>query len=213
MIGIYDYTVILTYLSVWFTVSGLWFAFNHNPFFAVICLMLSGLCDGFDGKVARSKKDRDAKAINYGIQIDSLADMMAYGILPVAIGYAVGMNKWYYLPIAAIYTLAALIRLAHFNVNEEEVVRAKKERHKTFIGLPTTSVSLILPFVFAFHGWVGPYFASIYAGALLVIAILFVVKLRFVDKPDLKKLFMWIVLGIIELIIMVVLFKLWKHTR
>ena len=98
MIGIYDYTVILTYLSVCFTVSGLWFAFNEHPFFAVLCLMASGLCDSFDGKVARTKKNRTENEVNFGIQIDSLADLMAYGLLPVAIGYAIGMNEWYYLP-------------------------------------------------------------------------------------------------------------------
>ena len=212
MIGIYDYTVILTYLSVASTITGLWLAFNGRPFWAILCLMFCGFCDGFDGKIARTKK-RTQKAINFGIQIDSLADMMAYGILPVAIGFGTGINQWYYLPIGIIFTLGALIRLAHFNVNEEEIAKTKAERSKTFIGMPTTSVALILPIIFALKNWVGIYFPLLYTTSLLIIAILFVIRLRFVDKPDTKKLIQWILIGILELVILIIVFRLWQATR
>ena len=58
MIGIYDYTVILTYLSVCSAITGIFFSFNGYTFYAVICLMLSGLFDMFDGKVARTKRNQ-----------------------------------------------------------------------------------------------------------------------------------------------------------
>ena len=212
MIGIYDYTVILTYLSVCSTVIGMFVAFNGRPLLAVVCLMVSGLCDGFDGKVARTKK-RDAEAIGFGIQIDSLADVMAYGILPVVIGYAIGMDKWYYLPVACLFVLGALIRLAHFNVHEEELAKTKGGRTKTFIGLPTTSVALILPVVYSVKVFCGETFPIVYAGALLTIAFLFVAKVSFINKPDWKRLIMYIVLGFLELVAIMVLFKLWTATR
>jgi len=212
MVGIYDYTVILTYMSVASAISGIGFAFNDRPFLAILCLMLSGLFDMYDGKVARTKK-RDQQAINFGIQIDSLADILAFGVLPVAIGYSIGMNTWYYLPIGVIFVLAALIRLAHFNVLEEEIAKTKEGRSTSFIGLPTTSVALILPVVFAARGWCGIYFPAIYAASLLVIAVLFVLKLRFVNKPDTKRMIMMIFLGLLEIIMIMVLFKLWKATR
>ena len=204
MIGIYDYTVILTYLSVASTVTGTFIAFHgYNPIWAVLCLMFSGLCDSFDGKIARTKKKRSAKAASFGIQIDSLADLISYGILPVAIGYSIGMDKWYYLPVAFIFVLAALIRLAHFNVNEEEIKAKGKKKAISFIGLPTTSVCLILPIIYAFRSLSEGFFPVVWAGALLVIAALFVIKLEFVDKPDMKKLIRWIILGIIELTIII----------
>lgn len=200
MIGIYDYTVILTYLSVCSAITGIFFSFNGYTFYAVICLMLSGLFDMFDGKVARTKK-RNQKEINFGIQIDSLADILAFGILPVCIGYSIGLNKWYYLPICFIFILGALIRLAHFNVNEEEIAMTKEGRSMSFIGLPTTSVALILPFIYALKKIIDVNFAYIYAGALFIIGFLFVLKANFIRKPDNKKMILFIIIGILELIL------------
>ena len=50
--------------------------------------MFSGLCDAYDGKVARMKKVRTEEEKAFGIQIDSLADMVAFGVLPACIGAA-----------------------------------------------------------------------------------------------------------------------------
>lgn len=212
MIGIYNYTVILTYLSVCSAVLGTFFAFSGNSLGAVICLMLSGLFDMFDGKVARTKK-REQSEINYGIQIDSLADMIAFGILPVAIGFSVGLTKWYYLPIAFIFSLGALIRLAHFNVNEEIIAKTEKKRSMSFVGLPTTSVALIIPFVYYLKHFVGTLFPYVYAGSLLIIGILFVLNAKFVKKPDNKTMFSFILIGIAELILIVLGYKLWNLLR
>lgn len=211
MIGIYDYTVILTYLSLCSSVTGIILAFNGNTFLALICLMTSGLLDMFDGRVARTKK-RTQKEVNYGIQIDSLADLIAFGVLPVCIGYSVGMKSLYYLPIYFIISLGALIRLAHFNVNEEEVVKTAKGRSTAFRGLPTTSVALIIPVVYMFKAWTNNYFQYIYAGALLIIGLLFVLDKSFIKKPSNKTMYLFIVIGIIEVAIILGI-KTWLHTR
>ena len=50
-IGFYDYTVILTYLGVLSTVIGMCFAVSQDYLYAIICLLISGLCDMFDGTV------------------------------------------------------------------------------------------------------------------------------------------------------------------
>lgn len=211
MIGIYDYTVILTYLSLCSSVTGIILAFNGNTFLALICLMTSGLLDMFDGRVARTKK-RTQKEVNYGIQIDSLADIIAFGILPVCIGYSIGMKSLYYLPIYFIISLGALIRLAHFNVNEEEVAKTAKGRSTSFRGLPTTSVALIIPVVYMFKAWTNNYFQYIYAGALLIIGLLFVLDKSFIKKPSNKTMYLFIVIGIIEVAIILGI-KTWLHTR
>lgn len=56
MLGFYDYTVILTYLSLAASITGMFFAFSGHLHLAITCLALSGLLDTFDGKVARTKK-------------------------------------------------------------------------------------------------------------------------------------------------------------
>ena len=133
MIGVYDYTVILTYLSLISGVLGFIITVTGvgHPDIGIFFLMVSGIMDAFDGKVARTKKNRTEMAVNFGIQIDSLADLICFGILPVSIGLAqlrisgifteIVRRRDYegrysvliiFLVIALFYVLAALIRLA-----------------------------------------------------------------------------------------------------
>ena len=90
MIGFYDYTVILTYLSILSGTTGIILCLNGvgHPYLGMFFLLFSGLCDTFDGKVARSKKDRTEQMKKFGIQIDSLSDLIAFGVLPACIGIA-----------------------------------------------------------------------------------------------------------------------------
>ena len=143
MIGFYDYTVILTYLSLLSGTTGIMLCLNGvgHPYLGMFFLLFSGLCDTFDGKVARSKKNRTEQMKKFGIQIDSLSDLVAFGVLPACIGisllrYAIhipGLSGFtcyilsnYQKPatyiltfVAVLYVLAAMIRLAYFNVMEE----------------------------------------------------------------------------------------------
>src|SRR5574344_1553992 len=114
MIGYYDYTVILTYLSVCSGITGMAFAFTHHPFLAIVCLMVSGLCDMFDGKVARTKK-RDQKRIQYGIQIDSLADIISFGVLPIIIGLSIGMTNPMIMPEMCFQNSSLLMTVVSIN--------------------------------------------------------------------------------------------------
>ena len=89
MIGFYNYTVILTYLSLAFAMVGIHLSFNGLYQWAFICLIMCGICDTFDGMVARSKKDRTEEEKRFGIQIDSLCDLISFGEFPAILGYNV----------------------------------------------------------------------------------------------------------------------------
>lgn len=56
MIGFYDYTVVVTYISLVSSILGMFCAIDGRLTLAVSCLAFSGLCDMFDGKIARTKK-------------------------------------------------------------------------------------------------------------------------------------------------------------
>lgn len=58
MIGIYDYTVILTYVNLVFGVMGIFMSFSGNPLHSLLLLSLAGICDMFDGTVSKTKKNR-----------------------------------------------------------------------------------------------------------------------------------------------------------
>ena len=85
MLGIYDYTVVLTYVSLMVSIGGMMLSVNGHLNLAVLCLAISGLCDMFDGKIARTKKDRTEEEKCFGIQIDSLCDIVCFGVGPAII--------------------------------------------------------------------------------------------------------------------------------
>lgn len=147
-IGYYNYTVILTYLSLISGVAGMVFALNGKLTIAMGCLGLSGICDMFDGAVARSKKNRTEDEKNFGIQLDSLCDVVCFGIFPGVLLYFCGVNSLPGIALLAFYALCAVIRLAFFNVLETKRQRTEGGCAKFYRGLPVTNAAIILPAVY-----------------------------------------------------------------
>lgn len=144
-VGFWHYGVILTYLSVAAAVTGMVLSTLISPFWGVVCLFVSGLCDAFDGVVAKTRKNRTIEDRKFGEQIDSLSDIVAFGVAPVMIGYNAGMREWYYIPVFVIFVLCALVRLAYYNVTEEERIANGGGKRTSFEGLPVTNVAVGLP--------------------------------------------------------------------
>lgn len=156
LIGIYDYTVVLTYISFASAISGIFCAVTMHLNWAIFSLAFSGLCDMFDGKIARTKKDRTEEGKSFGIQIDSLCDVVCFGVLPIVICYKMGMNQIYGMAILVLYGLAGVIRLGYFNVMEAKRQSETDEARKYYQGLPITSMAIALPLLFV----VSPLFPS-----------------------------------------------------
>ena len=57
LIGFYNYTVVLTYIGMWIGFLGVMLAIKDRYVGSLICLMLAGVCDMFDGTIASTKKD------------------------------------------------------------------------------------------------------------------------------------------------------------
>lgn len=207
MIGFYDYTVLLTYMGFISGIVGITLAINGHIFPAIFCLMFSGLCDMFDGRVARTKKKRTAEERHFGIQLDSLSDLVCFGVLPSIIGYSLALKDTflpfdyrYLLPIVAFFPLAALIRLAYFNVLE--ITRNSNTPVKVYTGLPVTSSALIFPFLYIFREYIGKYFPIAYAAVMLIVGILFITKIK-IKKPGLKTMIFLILIGVIEIMFII----------
>lgn len=143
MIGVYDYTVIATYLSLLLGLGGLYSAAQNEPLDAMLCLMLAGLLDAFDGRIARTKKDRTEQEKRFGIQIDSLNDLVCFGVLPAAIGWSMDCDRLWFLATMSFFALCALIRLAYFNVTEEERQDRTSEHRAYYLGVPCSRRSSI----------------------------------------------------------------------
>ena len=201
MIGYYNYTVILTYMGLISGLLGIFASIEGHPIFALGTLMFAGFCDMFDGLVARTKKDRTDKEKKFGIQLDSLADFVCYGILPVVIVYTTGVKEWYALIAYAIFSLAALIRLAYFNVMEDERQEQTTEARKSYEGLPVTSVALILPLLFPIISRFETAASILFTALFLVIAFFFIYKFK-VPKFKLKGMSVLVAIGIVIYVLM-----------
>lgn len=223
MIGVFDYTVILTYLSLLSAGTGIVVSLSGNghPYWGVFFLLLCGLFDAFDGKVARTKRNRTKMECDFGIQIDSLSDLVAFGVLPVCVGVALlrssflqrhpfGESPWnailfgVLIAVLLLYLLAALIRLAYYNVTEEERQRTEGGARKYFVGLPVTSSALIFPTVMLFHYILkADIFSLIYVGIALITGVAFVSKIQ-VQKPGTRGVMVMVVIGFAEFAALVV---------
>ena len=136
MIGVYNYSVILTYLGVGLSLFGITQALSGNFDIAILCLALAGACDTFDGKVARSMKNRTEEQIIFGIQIDSLCDAICFGVTPAIIAYSLGLNSTFGIIVEIVFVLCGVIRLAYFNVLEElKHLHPEKSESKCYHGL------------------------------------------------------------------------------
>lgn len=210
MIGFYDYTVVLTYIGFASGVSGMFCAVMKHIRLAVFFLACSGLCDMFDGKIARTKKNRTEDEKNFGIQIDSLCDMVCFGILPIIICFELGMVRIYSMIILVLYALAGLIRLAYFNVMEAKRQSETDENRKYYRGLPITSMAIALPILFV----VMPLFYDRNAFGVVLHVVVALVGILFVTdfklrKPTVKELILIVAAVAVSVIIIVFLWRNW----
>ena len=182
MLGFYDYTVVLTYISLAVSVFGMTRALEGDFKVAILCLALSGLCDMFDGKIARTKKNRTEDEKKFGIQIDSLCDMVCFGAFPILLAYSLGMRGPIGIVILAWYGMNGVVRLGYFNVCETKRQEETEEVRKYYSGLPIKSIAVVLPLVFVLHTVLRNHFAVALHVAMFVVGTLFVTNIR-VKKP------------------------------
>lgn len=201
LIGFYDYTVILTYISLISSVYGMTQAIHGDYKEAIFCLAFSGICDAFDGRVARSKKNRTADERAFGIQLDSLCDVICFGVYPALICYLLGVRGTIGLAIVFYYCLCAVIRLAFFNVMEEKRQKTEGGANKVYRGLPVTTISFILPLFFWLQFLMSDYvFLILLHGLLILVGTLFILDFP-LKKPDIKTILIAIVAVIVTVFI------------
>ena len=176
MLGIYDYTVVLTYISLMVSLGGIMFAVNGHVCIGVMCLAVSGLCDMFDGKIARTKKNRTEDEKRFGIQIDSLCDILCY---------LLGMKSPIGIIILLFYVLTGLIRLAWFNVVEEHRQEETSKKRECYQGLPITSMAIVLPILVMLAPSIGGAFIIILHISVLMVGLLFITNFE-LRKPGNK---------------------------
>ncbi len=204
LIGFYNYSVILTYIGLCSSLFGITCAMSGDFKIAFLCLIFSGVCDMFDGKIARHHPNRSEDAKSFGIQIDSLCDLICFGVFPALLANCVvdgpfwaSAGQWITKIGGALFVLAAVIRLGFYNVKEIQRQKETDENRKYFQGLPVTSSALLFPLIFAVTNVMNksPEKASVaYVVMLYVAAFLMVWDIK-VKKPGLKEIIVMAILG------------------
>lgn len=181
MLNVWHWSNLITYMGMAAAVTGLCFAAQGNPGIAMICLIIAGICDLFDGVFAR-RFTRSDWQMAFGVQIDSLADMLSFAALPVVTLYAAGLCRWYHLPLLVFYALTASGRLAFFNLSMTQENPASPIAF--YQGLPVTYAALILPLVWMLSYFLAPtLFIWVLTFTALLVSILFVLRVKMV-KPS-----------------------------
>ena len=193
MIGFYNYTVILTYMGMFSGFMGIVFAWEGNLKMALLCLIYSGICDMFDGKIA-STMERTKQEKRFGIQIDSLSDIVCFGVLPALIVLGTNKDSLLYILISGTYLLCALIRLAWFNVNEEERQDGEEGGRKEYLGLPVTTSALGIPLFMGIGNLFSLPLDKVYPWLLLGMGVAFLTPFH-LKKPRLVGKLILIALG------------------
>ena len=139
-------------------------AFMRDPvvayFYAAALLAPAAFAfDVMDGRVARARQQNSA----LGRELDSLADVISFGVAPAALGFAAGMNGGWDWVALIYFVCCGVSRLARYNVTAEAM---SKETGKVtyFEGTPIPT-SVVIVGVLAFAAWQGRLGDGLYGGA------------------------------------------------
>jgi len=143
---------LITVLAICAGLTGIRLAFENRFEMAVAMVLIAAFLDGIDGRVARLLKAQS----KFGAQMDSLADIVNFGVAPALVLYVFILDQarsfgW----IAAIvFTVAAGLRLARFNVISESTTKSAWESYY-FVGVPAPAGALLvlLPVYLGFLGF------------------------------------------------------------
>ncbi|WP_274629439.1 CDP-alcohol phosphatidyltransferase family protein [Arvimicrobium flavum] len=200
---------LITVLAICAGLSGIRLAFEDRFETAVVMVLIAAFLDGIDGRLARALKATS----RFGAQMDSLADIVNFGAAPALVTYAflldgTGPFGWM---AALIFTIACGLRLARFNVLDEDDDRPAWQA-EYFVGVPAPAGALLvlLPTYLVFNGVVpGPAYAYGSVVFTLLVALLLVSRLpvwsaKTMGKRIPRDAFLPIILGVMIYVLLLV---------
>lgn len=178
-VGKWNKSVVLTYAGLLLSVLGICLAFMSEKItYSYCCLMVAGICDLFDGMVARRCKRTEEEKM-FGIELDSLVDVMSFTALPISIFISMGLTSIVHVIIYLVFALFSVARLAYFNIATADSEKAVKY----YIGLPVTYTALIFPLLYLLSMVLtDTVFVTVFTCGIAVVSVLEIIKIK-VPKP------------------------------
>ena len=135
-----------TLVGVCIGLTSIKFAFDERFGLAIICIIVAGLIDGLDGRIARLIKGTS----QVGKELDSLTDVISFGVAPAFIMYfwqlnTLGRVGWL---ICLVYVICVALRLARFNVNSE-TQPSWKDNFFEGVPSPAGGILVLMPLIYS----------------------------------------------------------------
>src|SRR5438045_3643994 len=114
---------------------------------AALCILIAHVFDGLDGRIARLTKSSS----RFGIEYDSLTDLVAFGVAPGILAYKWALEPWGHWGwlAASLYVTCGALRLARFNVQVASVEK------RYFVGLPIPAAAGVIAATVLLWPWLG----------------------------------------------------------
>jgi len=142
---------LVTVLALCLGLTAIRLAYEGHLDTAVICIIVAGVLDGLDGRLARFLKGTS----RFGAELDSLSDFVCFGVAPALIlyGFILQSLKGLGWVAALLFAIASALRLARFNVMIDDPTRPDWKKN-FFVGMaaPAGAVTVLLPIYLHFVG-------------------------------------------------------------
>jgi CDP-diacylglycerol--serine O-phosphatidyltransferase len=116
---------------------------------AFVLLPAALVCDMLDGYVARLERTRQSRL---GADLDSLADIISFGVAPAVLGFTLGLRGGWDMLILTYFVVCGVSRLARFNVTADALADQRTGKVKYFEGTPIpTSIAIVVLLLLAFY--------------------------------------------------------------
>ncbi|MEM4268374.1 MAG: CDP-diacylglycerol--serine O-phosphatidyltransferase [Candidatus Woesearchaeota archaeon] len=119
-------------------VLSIFFSLNKDFLLSSIMMLIAVFFDAVDGRLARWLKQEN----EFGRQLDSLSDIISFGVAPAVFAYSQGLTSLLAIIILSFFVVCGVLRLARFNIIKT----------KEFIGVPITTNGYLFPLVFLIFG-------------------------------------------------------------
>lgn len=175
-LGFYNLANFMTLLGLASSITAIFAAIALDFKWAVLLFAFAGVCDCLDGKLARNRIDNsDTRKAVFGIMLDSLCDLVSFGITPCVIAYAFGNKTVVDLVIYLLFITCGCIRLAYYNTR----ALCYDGKAKGFVGTPITTSVIFFPIIMVFSMVVDPTVLGFVLRAFFIIlGIAFVLKVK-----------------------------------
>jgi len=165
----------ITVLAICAGMSAIRFAILGRYEAAVLAILIAGVLDGLDGRMARLLKG----ASKFGAELDSLSDIVSFGVAPAVIMYSWTLRdvKGVGWLLALIFTISMALRLARFNTMSQDEEVNLEEKRDYFAGIPAPASAalalwpMILNFLTGIEFFRNPVFCVVYIGLIATLTV------------------------------------------